>query len=194
MKPPGMKPPGMKPPGMKSASFPAALPDGLVRNQYELVIGCRPRPGQCDNRRLTTVCMILTPLVVSEILVVIKLATSFAVTTHARHSRLKRAGRNVRLAVQDRLAIWRLMWWTVALPGLALAAALLFLTFLSSPAVAQSATTKNGVNTGPMPENAFITGNGWLCRTGYRLTEGRCDQVKAPVNAIVAGNAWCRGR
>ena len=40
------------------------------------------------------------------------------------------------------------------------------------------------------PENAFIRGNKWLCRTGYRKVDGACVAVRAPLNATIRGNAW----
>ena len=71
-----------------------------------------------------------------------------------------------------------------------LASGLLFLMLLSGVAHAQSSSASEGVNAGPMPVNAYTVSNGWRCRTGFTLSEGRCDPVVAPANAIVAGNGW----
>ena len=73
-----------------------------------------------------------------------------------------------------------------------LAIGCVLLVLSGAAATAQSSASSDGVNTGPVPTNAVISGNGWLCRAGFALTDGRCDPVVAPANAIVAGNGWRR--
>ena len=46
-------------------------------------------------------------------------------------------------------------------------------------------------HSGPRPNNAIITNNGWRCSDGYALGgSGRCEAIRAPSNAIVVGNRW----
>ena len=41
------------------------------------------------------------------------------------------------------------------------------------------------------PANAYRSGNGWTCRTGFFKTpDGQCRKVIVPANAIISGNRW----
>ena len=62
----------------------------------------------------------------------------------------------------------------------------------STGAMAQAAADPVIVeHSGPRPNNAIVTSNGWRCRDGYALgPSGRCEAVRAPANALVTGNSW----
>ncbi|MDA9929853.1 hypothetical protein N9E91_01285 [Alphaproteobacteria bacterium] len=41
------------------------------------------------------------------------------------------------------------------------------------------------------PANAYRSGNGWRCRTGFfKMPDGQCRKVIVPANAIISGNSW----
>ena len=63
---------------------------------------------------------------------------------------------------------------------------------LPSGAMAQSTSGSTVVeHSGPRPDNAIITNNGWRCPDGYALgASSRCEAVRAPSNAVVTGNIW----
>jgi len=73
----------------------------------------------------------------------------------------------------------------------------MFVLISAGMAVAQTAgsgataATAGGAQSGDMPDNAVIVGNGWRCRDGFALGDsGNCELIRAPLNAIVAANEW----
>ena len=54
-----------------------------------------------------------------------------------------------------------------------------------------SAATAGSAQSGDMPDNAVIIGNGWRCRDRFAIGDsGKCELIRALLNAIVTGNEW----
>ena len=41
-----------------------------------------------------------------------------------------------------------------------------------------------------IPDNAYIFGDNWFCKTGYKRFGNNCNKIKVPMNAYLAGNNW----